>query len=101
MRVLKNTSGLKSEIKHSKGFHAEGLPLLISAQLLRTRDLGQIDLCRVKKDRGEWLIEVGEVKSSSDGIMMMSKSQRYRLNDSQKFLTAVFGHRGRILTLSN
>ena len=101
LRVSKNSSGLKSEIEHSKSFHAEGLPLLVSAQLLRARDLGQIDLARMTKNRGEWLIEIGEVKSSSTGLLMMGQQQRFRLNDSLKFLTALFGHRGRLKTFAD
>jgi hypothetical protein len=101
LRELKNTSGLKSEIEHSKSFHSEGYPLLVSPQLLRSKNLGQIDLGRIKKDRGEWLIELGEVKSSSAGLQMMGIKQRFRLYDSLRFITSLFGHRGRLVKCVN
>ena len=99
-KALKSSLGLNAEISFSKTFHAEGTPLLVSHQLLRSRDLGQIDLARVRKDRGgEWLLEIGEVKSSIIGSEMMIRGQRARLFGSQKFLSGIFGFPSRLIRL--
>lgn len=98
-KVSKNSSGHKLEIEFSKDFHSEGLPLLVSPALLRSRDLGQIDLARLKKDKEGWVVEVGEVKSSELGVEQMVKSQMRRLFASQKFLASVFGHRTKLVRL--
>jgi len=60
--------------------------------LLRLRNLGQIDLARLKKDGEEWVVEIGEVKSSTVGEEQMEKSQKRRLFFSQHFLAGLFGH---------
>ena len=97
--MLKNSSGHKLELAFSREFHSEGLPLLVSHTLLRSRDLGQIDLARLKKDREGWVLEVGEVKSSEIGVEQMGRSQMKRLLVAQKFLSGLFGHRTKLVRL--
>lgn len=97
---LRNSSGLKQEISISKNFHGEGIPLLISPLLLRNRNLGQIDVARMKKDNGGWLLEIAEVKSSEMGIAQMELFQKKRLYSSQHFLAGLFGCRTKLISLS-
>ena len=92
--------GLQAELQLSIDFHQKGIPLLVSSSLLRSRQLGQIDLARISVDREGWLIEIGEVKSSQVGIEQMERSQKKRLFSSQRFLTGIFGHRSRLLSLA-
>lgn len=94
-----NSSGHKLEITFSQTFHSEGIPLLVSHNLLRSRDLGQIDLARLKKDREDWVLEVGEVKSSELGVELMIRSQMRRLLAAQRFLSSLFGHRTKLVRL--
>lgn len=98
-RASKSSSGLNEELFFSRTFHNEGTPLLVSPKLLRSRDLGQIDLARVRKERGEWILEVGEVKSSEIGIEMMIRGQRARLFAAQKFLSGIFGFPSKLIRL--
>jgi hypothetical protein len=96
---MTHKSGLKTEQKFSWDFHKKGIPLLVSPTLLRSRDLGQIDLARIIKDKDGWILEIGEVKSSSVGEKQMEKSQKSRLFSSQKFLGGLFGHRTKLLSM--
>lgn len=98
-KVLKSSSGLLNEIKFSQDFHSDGIPLLVSARLLRARDLGQLDLSRIRKDRDGWLIEIGEVKSSEVGAFQMERFQKLRLYAAQKFLSGIFGFRSKLIRL--
>jgi hypothetical protein len=82
-------------------FHREGMALLVSPQLLRERQLGQIDLARLRKDSQGWIIEVAEVKSSEIGLEMILRGQRSRLFSSIKFLSGIFGHRSKFILLSH
>lgn len=91
--------GLELEREFSREFHQEGIPLLVSPSLLRSRNLGQVDLSRLKKDREGWVIEVGEVKSSQVGEEQMLRFQRQRIFSAQNFLSAIFGHRTKLLRL--
>jgi hypothetical protein len=75
----------------SETFHRLGVPLLVSSQILRNRNLGQIDLARLLKKNDLWKIEIGEVKSSIMGEYQMQKSQKFRLYSSQNFLSSIFG----------
>jgi hypothetical protein len=99
LRVLKNLSGHRNEIKASLGFHSKGIPLLVSPSLLRLRNLGQLDLARVIRDSEGWVVEIGEVKSSAMGEEQMQRGQKKRLFSSQHFLAGLFGHRTRLLSL--
>ncbi len=83
-------SGLRLERSRSIEFHSKGIPLLVSPDLLRTRDLGQIDLSRMQKS-GEWRIEIAEVKSSSVGEEAFARGQRKRVVAAGKFLSGIFG----------
>lgn len=93
--------GQELEKKISQDFHHSGIPLLISPALLRSRDLGQVDLARLGKDRQGWMLELGEVKSSMVGVEQMQRRQKGRLFATQRFLSAVFGHRSRLIPLLN
>ena len=95
-------SGLKLEKHLSVEFHQVGIPLLVSPQILRSRDLGQIDLARMVKKNAEWVIEVSEVKSSSVGEANLVRGQRRRLTQAQMFLSSILGSPSRlILTVGN
>ena len=96
LKVLKNSSGLKNEIELSLTFHATGIPLLVSPALLRLRNLGQIDLARLKKDQQGWMVEIGEVKSSVIGEEQMERFQKKRLYSTQHFLAGLFGYRTKL-----
>jgi hypothetical protein len=80
-------------------FHVRGIPLLVSASLLRERNLGQIDLARLIKDGEGWVVELAEVKSSSVGLESMERAQKRRLMSSQQFLASLFGHRTKLLRM--
>ena len=84
------SKGLKLELQQSIHFHQHSVPLLVSSQILRSRQLGQIDLARMVKLRGEWLIEVAEVKSSQTGLMAM-RGQKGRLMQASNLLGKLFG----------
>lgn len=71
----------------------------MSCAFLRSRDLGQIDLARLKKDRQGWVVEVAEVKSSQLGVEQMARSQMRRLLAAQSFLAALMGHRTKLVRL--
>lgn len=71
----------------------------MSSQLLRSRILGQIDLARLLKKRGEWVIEIGEVKSSQAGVAMMGWGQEQRLRGSLIFLSGLFGYPARLIKI--
>ena len=97
-KVSKN-SGLTSELTFSESFHREGIPLLVSSVLLRKRNLGQVDLVRLKKDPTGWVVEVGEVKSSEMGIFSMERNQKQRIFSTQNFLAMIFGYRTKLIRL--
>ncbi len=83
--------GLNQELSHSKNFHHNSIPLLVSAQILRSRNLGQLDLVKLDKKNGFWLIEVCEVKSSKIGDEASLRSQVKRLKAASAFLASVLG----------
>jgi hypothetical protein len=83
-------SGLALERERSREFHADGLPLLVSPKLLRSRELGQLDLARMKK-KESWILEVAEVKTSSVGDEALERGQRKRIVNAAKFLSGIFG----------
>lgn len=100
-KVLKSSSlGIKSEIFCSIEFHEVGIPMLVSSVLLRLRDLGQIDLARLKKDQLDWVLEIAEVKSSEMGKLQMEKNQKIRLMHTQKFLSSLLGHRTKLICMT-
>lgn len=91
----KSSYALKQELFHSQHIHADGTPLLASSLVLRSRGMGQIDICRVSLQD---VIEIFEVKSSSQGCIL-SFAQRQRLQHSLHFLTLIFNISGRIKTI--
>lgn len=97
--TMKKINGLDREKQYSHSFHLFCLPVLVSPQLLRERQLGQLDLVRLKKDQGGWLLEVGEVKSSAVGIESMERAQKKRIKAAQNFLAGIFSARTRLIKL--
>lgn len=96
---LRNLSGVELEKKYSKDFHAKGVPLLISPALLRERNLGQIDLARITKQKNGFFLEIGEVKSSLIGCEVYEFRQRQRLLKAQQFLSSLFGFSSKVVLL--
>ena len=80
------SKGIQKELIKSKDIHADGIPLLVSSQFLRTRGAGQIDICRIIDNKNEYQIEVFEVKSSK----RIGIRQSIRIKDSCLILGAVF-----------
>ncbi len=86
-------------MKASRLFHGTALPVLVSSQLLRSRNLGQLDLLRLARDRDGWILEVTEVKSSTTGTEALERGQKKRIHHSMRFLAALFGARTRLTGL--
>ncbi len=95
-RASGNSSGLRLEKTKSVDFHSTGIPLLISPDLLRKRDLGQLDLVRMTK-KASWTIEVAEVKSSDVGLASLERGQRRRIIGAMNFLSRIFGYPSRFI----
>lgn len=91
-------SGLRLERILSTEFHAVGIPLLISPDILRKRDLGQLDLVRMTR-KASWTIEVAEVKSSDVGFEALARGQRRRIVSAINFLSGIFGHPAKFIHL--
>lgn len=91
--MLKKSSpqGLRLEAEKSIVFHQNSIPVLISAALLRSRQLGQLDLVKVVKNKQGMKLEVAEVKSSQVGTEATLRNQRRRLMASSSFLASLFG----------
>jgi hypothetical protein len=67
--------------------HAQGVPLLVSPQLLRSKGLGQIDLAIFHKQQ----LNIYEVKKTLPTIFSGPNTvQRRRLLRTQKFLAEIF-----------
>lgn len=95
LKASKNLSGLRNELTHSKNIHHQNVPLLVSSRVLRSRNLGQIDIASINSSRE---IEVVEVKSSEQGSHL-HRYQYRRLNDALLFLTLIFNMPGRLKVL--
>lgn len=54
----------------------------------------------MRKDRGLWILEIAEVKSSDTGVEQMGRYQRARLFASQKFLSGLFGVSSKFFSLT-
>lgn len=80
--------GESLEKEYSLSFHQKGIPLLISPLVLRSRGGGQVDLGRIEKRKGEWWIQLIEMKSGP----FIAHRQRYRLKKSAIFLGHLFGY---------
>lgn len=78
--------GELNEARMSRQYHLSSLPLLVSSIYLREKNLGQVDICFIKKDKnGEGILNVIEVKSSSN----ISSKQINRLRKSSDYLGQV------------
>ena len=80
--------GLREEKWWSHFYHSEGVPVLVSQDLLRKRGLGQVDLCFFEKRNNQIGLKVIEVKSSPR--FFLSQKQRRRLLGTCSFLSKVF-----------
>lgn len=76
-----STLGKKHEANFSKNFHQKGIPLLVSPLVLRSKNMGQVDMARILDNQ----IEVAEVKSGGH----ISVSQQSRLLKSAEFLSII------------
>lgn len=81
------------EARFSEFIHLENLPLLVSSQLLRRRNLGQIDVSWMDKK----YIYIAECKS---GNAFLGESQTKRLKGSLFFLATLFDIKGRLFKVS-
>ena len=74
------------ESKFSLLFHRENIPALFSSQLLRSLNLGQIDVAYLKKNsKKTWVLYLIEVKSTS----YPAPFQHKRLLKTQEYLSKV------------
>ena len=71
------------ELKYSTMVHTEGVPLLLSPLVLRSYNLGQVDLAVIKDVCGEKLIVCYEIKK----YMGITKRQIRRVKRSATFLS--------------
>lgn len=94
LRELKNTfkKGSALEIKVSKKLHLDSTPVLVSANLLRKKGLGQIDLAILKEDK----VLLWEIKNSP----YLSLAQKSRLLKSAQFLAFVFKQKSSLVFYS-
>jgi hypothetical protein len=88
LRVLKNTfeKGLSFELRYSKDFHKIGVPLLISSNLLRRNNAGQVDISRLRSFKGEWIVELRELKTNEFNTQ---RSQYQRLLKAVRLLSEI------------
>lgn len=68
-------------------FHRQGIPLLISSLVLRSRGAGQVDLGRLEKKMGQCWIHLLEIKAGQN----VSLRQKNRLKKSGQFLGCLLG----------
>ena len=74
------------ESDYSKEMHQLGVPALISPLLLRSLNLGQIDVAYIQKASDKkWLLKIIESKSS----LSPPKGQMFRLRKTQDYLSRV------------
>lgn len=72
------------EAQASKYFHRECVPALVSSLILRSKNLGQIDVAYLERDhKKSWVLKIVETKSS----MYPSRSQMMRLRRTQDYLS--------------
>ena len=83
--MLKNTSGQECEKQFSLRFHqGAGIPILVSPQVLRSRDLGQLDFSRF--DTSKRQVMIVELKNGE----WVTGGQKRRLLASGRWLSQVF-----------
>lgn len=74
------------ESDYTKEMHQLGVPALISPLLLRSLNLGQIDVAYIQKASDKkWLLKIIESKSS----LSPSRAQMLRLRKTQDYLSRV------------
>lgn len=72
----------------SRVYHKEGTPALISSLILRSHNLGQIDIAYLKKTKSQtWVLFIIETKSS----LYPSRIQMRRLLGTQDYLSRILG----------
>ena len=72
------------EAKSTKYFHQKGVPALISPIVLRSKDLGQIDIAYLEKSSNKaWVLKIIEIKSS----IYPDRAQVKRLLGTQDYLS--------------
>lgn len=97
LKVCANSYGIKRELFYSQRIHQFHTPVLVSALTLRSRQLGQIDLCQLDEREGRLIIF--EVKSSTVGLHVSFK-QRQRLASSLLFLNMILRSQGSVRLLN-
>jgi uncharacterized phosphosugar-binding protein len=98
-KSLLQTKGYSLEVFHSIPFHTNSIPVLVSAQVLRSRNLGQVDLARISRDHEGQFVEITEVKSSQIGFHSSQFKQKNRLVGAGKFISGVLGLRIKLTSL--
>lgn len=72
------------EAQASKYFHRECVPALVSSLILRSKNLGQIDVAYLERDHKKiWVLKIVETKSS----VYPSRNQMMRLRRTQDYLS--------------
>lgn len=72
------------ESKASRYFHRECAAFLVSSLVLRSKNLGQIDVAYLEKDSNKtWVLKIVETKSS----IYPSRGQLIRLRGTQDYLS--------------
>lgn len=75
-----------AESESSRFFHKKGVPVLVSSLVLRSQNLGQIDVSYLeKKAEKTWVLKIIEMKSS----LYPSRQQLFRLLKTQDYLSKV------------
>ena len=70
----------------SKYFHREYVPALVSSLILRSQDLGQIDVAYLERnDKKTWVLKIVETKYS----IYPSRHQMNRLRRTQDYLSRI------------
>lgn len=75
-----------AESSHSLTLHQKGVPALVSSLVLRSQNLGQIDIAYLEKNsKKAWVLKIVEMKSS----VYPSQMQLIRLRKTQDYLSRV------------
>ena len=74
------------EIQASRYFHSQCVPALVSSLILRSKNLGQIDVAYLEKDyKKTWVLKIVETKYS----IYPSRHQMKRLRRTQDYLSRI------------
>ena len=74
------------EAKASKYFHSQCVPALVSSLILRSQDLGQIDVAYLERDYKKiWVLKIVETKFA----IYPSRKQMNRLRRTQDYLSRI------------